>query len=137
MQLVIRDARLEGRDGRYDIGIATDTPQGLLVPVVKGADAMTIPEISAEIRRLAAAALISIGALVAVIGLPSSEPRQIPVKVTTAPTSVRPRVNAAGPTVIKNFTFFLSYLLIVYFIPQGVVGLLEKLRRAGKERGNA
>jgi polysaccharide biosynthesis protein PslJ len=26
------------------------------------------------------------------------------------------RVNAAGPTVIKNFTFFLSYLLIVYFI---------------------
>ena len=27
-----------------------------------------------------------------------------------------PRVNAAGPTVIKNFTFFLSYLLIVYFI---------------------
>jgi O-antigen ligase len=27
-----------------------------------------------------------------------------------------PRVNAAGPTVIKNFTFFLSYLLVVYFI---------------------
>jgi O-antigen ligase len=26
------------------------------------------------------------------------------------------RVNAAGPTVIKNFTFFLSYLLMVYFI---------------------
>jgi O-antigen ligase len=26
------------------------------------------------------------------------------------------RVNAAGTTVIKNFTFFLSYLLIVYFI---------------------
>ncbi len=41
---------------RYDIGIATDTPQGLLVPVVKGADAMTTSEIEAEIRRLAAAA---------------------------------------------------------------------------------
>jgi O-antigen ligase len=26
------------------------------------------------------------------------------------------RVNAAGPTVIKNFTFFSSYLLLVYFI---------------------
>ena len=41
---------------RYDIGIATDTPQGLLVPVVKGADAMNIAEIAAEIRRLATAA---------------------------------------------------------------------------------
>jgi 2-oxoisovalerate dehydrogenase E2 component (dihydrolipoyl transacylase) len=41
---------------RYDIGIATDTPQGLMVPVVKGADALTILEIAAEIRRLAAAA---------------------------------------------------------------------------------
>ena len=27
-----------------------------------------------------------------------------------------PRVNAAGPTVVKNFTFFLSYLLVLYFI---------------------
>ena len=27
-----------------------------------------------------------------------------------------PRVNAAGPTVIKNFTFFLSYVLVLYFI---------------------
>ncbi|MGH2970313.1 MAG: O-antigen ligase family protein [Solirubrobacteraceae bacterium] len=26
------------------------------------------------------------------------------------------RVNAAGPTVVKNFTFFVSYLLVVYFI---------------------
>ena len=26
------------------------------------------------------------------------------------------RVNAAGPTVIKNFTFFLSYILVLYFI---------------------
>ena len=26
------------------------------------------------------------------------------------------RVNAAGPTVVKNFTFFLSYLLVIYFI---------------------
>jgi polysaccharide biosynthesis protein PslJ len=27
-----------------------------------------------------------------------------------------PRVNAAGATVIKNFTFFLSYILVLYFI---------------------
>ena len=26
------------------------------------------------------------------------------------------RVNAAGTTVVKNFTFFVSYLLVVYFI---------------------
>ena len=41
---------------RYDIGIATDTPQGLMVPVVKGADALTVFEIAVEIRRLAGAA---------------------------------------------------------------------------------
>lgn len=41
---------------RYDIGIATDTPQGLMVPVVKGADALSVFEIAAEIRRLAEAA---------------------------------------------------------------------------------
>ncbi len=41
---------------RYDIGIATDTPQGLMVPVVKGADALSVFEIAAEIRRLAGAA---------------------------------------------------------------------------------
>ena len=41
---------------RYDIGVATDTPQGLMVPVVKGADALSVSEIASEIRRLAGAA---------------------------------------------------------------------------------
>ena len=38
---------------RYDLGVAVQTEQGLVVPVVRGADAKTIEEIDAEIRRLA------------------------------------------------------------------------------------
>ncbi len=38
---------------RYDIGIATETPQGLMVPVVRGVDAKSIYEIAADIKRLA------------------------------------------------------------------------------------
>lgn len=38
---------------RYDIGIAAETPQGLVVPVVRGADAKSLREIAAEIDRLA------------------------------------------------------------------------------------
>lgn len=44
---------------RYDalhVGIATQTPQGLVVPVVRHAEAMSIWEIAAEVRRLADAA---------------------------------------------------------------------------------
>ena len=37
----------------YNIGIATDTPQGLIVPVVKDADAKDIFELAGEIERLA------------------------------------------------------------------------------------
>ena len=37
----------------YNIGIATDTPQGLVVPVVKDADTKDIFELGAEIERLA------------------------------------------------------------------------------------
>ncbi len=40
----------------YDIGIATATDRGLVVPVVKGADRLSILEIAAEIARLADAA---------------------------------------------------------------------------------
>jgi pyruvate dehydrogenase E2 component (dihydrolipoamide acetyltransferase) len=39
---------------RYDIGIAAATPDGLIVPVVHGADRLTLREISQEIQRLAA-----------------------------------------------------------------------------------
>jgi pyruvate/2-oxoglutarate dehydrogenase complex dihydrolipoamide acyltransferase (E2) component len=39
--------------GRYDIGIAVDTPQGLVVPVLRGADTRSLREIAAEIQRLA------------------------------------------------------------------------------------
>lgn len=41
---------------RYDVGIAVDTADGLLVPVVKGADTKSVADISVEIDRLAHAA---------------------------------------------------------------------------------
>jgi pyruvate/2-oxoglutarate dehydrogenase complex dihydrolipoamide acyltransferase (E2) component len=51
------NARLEGDSivylDRYDIGIAVQTEQGLVVPVVRGADAKTVTEIDAEVRSLA------------------------------------------------------------------------------------
>lgn len=40
----------------YDIGFAVDTPQGLMVAVVRGADGMGVPALAAEVMRLAAAA---------------------------------------------------------------------------------
>ena len=41
---------------RYDIGIAVQTEQGLVVPVVRGADKLSLDELDAEVRRLAEAA---------------------------------------------------------------------------------
>ena len=38
--------------GDYNFGVATDTPQGLMVPVIKGADAKSIWELAAEITAL-------------------------------------------------------------------------------------
>ncbi len=56
----VMNARLDGDEieyfDRYDIGVAVDTPEGLMVPVVRGADALGVPELSAEVLRLAAAA---------------------------------------------------------------------------------
>ena len=56
----VMNARLDGDEieylDRYDIGVAVDTPEGLMVPVVRGADTLSVPELSAEIMRLAAAA---------------------------------------------------------------------------------
>jgi pyruvate/2-oxoglutarate dehydrogenase complex dihydrolipoamide acyltransferase (E2) component len=40
----------------YDIGFAVDAPQGLLVPVIRGADKRSVRELAAEIERLATAA---------------------------------------------------------------------------------
>ena len=40
----------------YDIGVAADTPDGLIVPVVKGADRRSLRDLAAEIVRLAGAA---------------------------------------------------------------------------------
>ncbi len=42
--------------GYVHIGVAVDTPQGLLVPVVRDADRKSVPEVSAEIADLAARA---------------------------------------------------------------------------------
>lgn len=51
------NARLEAEAivylDRYDIGVAVQTEQGLVVPVVRGADARSVEEIDAELRRLA------------------------------------------------------------------------------------
>jgi pyruvate dehydrogenase E2 component (dihydrolipoamide acetyltransferase) len=40
----------------YNVGIATDTPDGLTVPVVKHVDRLSVLQIAAEIQRLTAAA---------------------------------------------------------------------------------
>lgn len=42
--------------GRYDIGIAVDTPAGLTVPVVRGADGRRLRDLSQEVDRLATGA---------------------------------------------------------------------------------
>ena len=51
------NARLEGDEivclDRYDIGVAVQAEQGLVVPVVRGADGKSVAEIDAEVRRLA------------------------------------------------------------------------------------
>jgi pyruvate dehydrogenase E2 component (dihydrolipoamide acetyltransferase) len=41
---------------RYDIGVAVQTEQGLVVPVVHGADKLSLDELGAEVKRLAEAA---------------------------------------------------------------------------------
>jgi hypothetical protein len=53
-------ARLEGDEivylDRYDLGVAVQTDQGLVVPVVRGVDTRSMEELDAEVRRLAEAA---------------------------------------------------------------------------------
>lgn len=41
---------------RYDVGFAVDTPEGLMVAVVRGADRLGVDDLGAEVRRLAVAA---------------------------------------------------------------------------------
>jgi pyruvate dehydrogenase E2 component (dihydrolipoamide acetyltransferase) len=41
---------------RYDIGFAVDTPDGLMVAVIREADTKPVPEIGEDVRRLSAAA---------------------------------------------------------------------------------
>jgi pyruvate/2-oxoglutarate dehydrogenase complex dihydrolipoamide acyltransferase (E2) component len=54
------NARLEGEEivylDRYDLGVAVQTEQGLLVPVVRGCDTRPVDELDADVRRLAEAA---------------------------------------------------------------------------------
>ena len=54
------NARLEGDEivylDRYDIGVAVQTEQGLVVPVVRGCDSASLDELAAEAARLADAA---------------------------------------------------------------------------------
>jgi pyruvate dehydrogenase E2 component (dihydrolipoamide acetyltransferase) len=54
------NARLEGDEivylDRYDIGVAVQTDQGLVVPVVRGCDTHSVEELATELERLAEAA---------------------------------------------------------------------------------
>ena len=54
------NARLDANEilylDRYDIGIAVQTEQGLVVPVVRGCDSRALDELDADVRRLAEAA---------------------------------------------------------------------------------
>jgi pyruvate dehydrogenase E2 component (dihydrolipoamide acetyltransferase) len=54
------NARVEDGDlvylDRYDIGVAVQTEQGLVVPVVRGCDSRSLDELDADVRRLAEAA---------------------------------------------------------------------------------
>jgi pyruvate/2-oxoglutarate dehydrogenase complex dihydrolipoamide acyltransferase (E2) component len=54
------NARLEGDEivylDRYDLGVAVQTDQGLVVPVVRGCDSRSVEELAAELARLAEAA---------------------------------------------------------------------------------
>ena len=54
------NARLEGDEivylDRYDLGIAVQTDDGLLVPVVRGCDSASVDELAEEVKRLAEAA---------------------------------------------------------------------------------
>lgn len=42
--------------GAHNVGVAVDTPQGLIVPVIKGANELSIAEIAVEINRLSSLA---------------------------------------------------------------------------------
>jgi pyruvate dehydrogenase E2 component (dihydrolipoamide acetyltransferase) len=54
------NARIDGDDlvylARYDIGVAVQTEQGLVVPVVRDVDSRSLDELDVEVRRLAEAA---------------------------------------------------------------------------------
>jgi pyruvate/2-oxoglutarate dehydrogenase complex dihydrolipoamide acyltransferase (E2) component len=54
------NARLEGNEivylDRYDLGVAVQTDQGLVVPVVRGCDSRSLEELAADVERLAEAA---------------------------------------------------------------------------------
>ena len=54
------NARLEGDEivylDRYDLGVAVQTEQGLVVPVVRGCDEASLDELQAEVERLAESA---------------------------------------------------------------------------------
>ena len=54
------NARLDGDEivylDRYDLGLAVQTDQGLVVPVVRGVDSKSVEDLDGEVRRLAEAA---------------------------------------------------------------------------------
>ena len=51
----VEDGELVSVD-RYDIGVAVQTEEGLVVPVVRSCDSRSLDELDADVRRLAEAA---------------------------------------------------------------------------------
>jgi len=51
------NARIDGEEivylARYDLGVAVQTPQGLVVPVVRGCDTRSVDELATDVARLA------------------------------------------------------------------------------------
>ena len=95
------------RSGRVHMGLATQTPQGLMVPVIRDAQDLNIWQLAAEIARLSAAAragtarreelsgsTITITSLGALGG------------VATAPVINRPEVAIIGPNCIVERPVF-------------------------------
>lgn len=130
---VLRDhpvinARLDGDEAvffdRYDIGVAVDTPSGLLVPVVRDADLHTAASLAQEIDRLAVAArerTISPGELadptctvnnVGAVGIEAGTP-MLPVGTSTivAFGAARPqvRLNNGNPVEVPVMTISATF----------------------------
>jgi pyruvate dehydrogenase E2 component (dihydrolipoamide acetyltransferase) len=91
-----------------NLGVAVDTPRGLMVPTIFGADKKTLIEISAEVKQLAAAARLG----------------SIDPDLLTGGTFT---VSNLGPTGVEMFTPILNPPQVGIF---GVCGMTAKVKEA-------